>query len=82
MCSPVAIHATVETGPSLFLVQLRGERDGKVVDAKCHNMTASFVRQRQEVDPSITLCGFYEKFDRQGKDNPIPNGVYNLVGEW
>ena len=59
--------------------QLKGERDGKVVDAKCHSMTTSFMRQRHELDPSVPLCSFYERFDSQGREVPLPDGVYNLV---
>jgi DNA excision repair protein ERCC-2 len=58
--------------------ELKGERDGKVVDAKCHSMTTSFMRQRHELDPSVPLCSFYERFDSQGREVPLPDGVYNL----
>nr|QZX63210.1 DNA excision repair protein ERCC-2 [Halisarca dujardinii] len=58
--------------------ELKGERDGKLVDAKCHSMTTSFMRQKHEVDPSVPLCSLYERFDSHGRDLPLPDGVYNL----
>ena len=64
---------------SYFILQLEGERDGKVVDGKCHSMTASFIREQHEMDPSVPVCDLFEKFDSQGRLDPIPNGVYNLV---
>lgn len=33
---------------------------GKVVDAKCRNLTASWVRDKSKVDSNVELCDFYE----------------------
>lgn len=67
----------------MCVLQLEGERDGKAVDAKCHSMTASFVRRRHEADASVSTCIFYERFDAHGRSSPLPDGVYNLVcSEW
>ncbi|ORZ03452.1 DNA repair helicase [Syncephalastrum racemosum] len=59
------------------------ERRGKVVDSKCRNMTASWVRSRAK-DPengntNIELCDFYEQLDATNSPNPIPSGVYTLA---
>ncbi|SAM05615.1 hypothetical protein [Absidia glauca] len=70
------------------------EKKGKLVDSKCRDMTASWVRakagkpkrgqQEQEQDPtmeidtSIELCDFYEQLEATPSPKPIPNGVYTL----
>ncbi|XP_046371417.1 general transcription and DNA repair factor IIH helicase subunit XPD-like [Haliotis rufescens] len=54
------------------------ERDGKVVDGRCHNLTASFVRTRHKTDPTVPVCDFYESFDQHGREVPLPPGVYSL----
>ena len=58
---------------------MSGQRDGKIVDGKCHSLTASFVRDKHNQDDSIPVCDFYEEFDTNGKDIPLPVGVYDLV---
>lgn len=57
-------------------------RTGKVVDGRCVAMTASFVRARRALGADASAggdaCSFYEKFDSEGKEFLLPNGVYNL----
>lgn len=36
------------------------ERIGKVVDGKCLNLTASFVRAKRVNDPDVPCCNFFE----------------------
>ncbi|KAK2145840.1 hypothetical protein NP493_3826g00000 [Ridgeia piscesae] len=60
---------------------LSSERDGKVVDAKCHTMTASHVRNEHKHDSSVPVCSYYENFDSHGRETTLPAGVYDLVGE-
>jgi DNA excision repair protein ERCC-2 len=36
------------------------EKDPKVVDAKCRNLTASWVREQHKSDPHVELCSYYE----------------------
>ena len=36
------------------------ERDPKVVDAKCRNMTSSWVREQAKTDSHVELCDFFE----------------------
>ncbi|KAF4530161.1 hypothetical protein B566_EDAN001418 [Ephemera danica] len=54
------------------------ERDGKIVDGRCHNLTASYVRDRHMADEDIPVCSFFEGFDSCGKESPLVPGVYNL----
>jgi len=54
------------------------ERDGKIVDARCHALTAPHVREKHSDDSNIPVCSFYEQFDGNGRDQMLPNGVYNL----
>jgi len=58
--------------------EVSGERDGKVVDAKCHTLTAPHVRERHSDDSSVPVCSLYEQFDANGRNTMLPNGVYNL----
>ncbi|KAK3741288.1 hypothetical protein QZH41_012587 [Actinostola sp. cb2023] len=54
------------------------EREGKKVDGKCLNLTASFVRAKHKENSSVPICPFYETFDSFGKEEKIPSGIYNL----
>ncbi|XP_026498197.1 general transcription and DNA repair factor IIH helicase subunit XPD [Vanessa tameamea] len=54
------------------------EREGKLVDGKCHSLTASYIRERHEMDDSIPICQFYEGFNREGKESMLPYGVYTM----
>jgi len=57
--------------------EISRERNGKVVDARCRELTASYVRSRNE---GKALCDFFNGFQKDGKEQPIPAGIYNLVG--
>ncbi|GLH11507.1 Regulator of telomere elongation helicase 1 homolog [Gryllus bimaculatus] len=54
------------------------EREGKVVDGRCHSLTATYVRERHHYDETVPLCTFYEGFDIEGREAPLPPGVYNI----
>ena len=54
------------------------ERDGKLVDARCHALTAPHVRERHLENSDVEVCSYYETFDRGGREMSVPNGVYNL----
>ncbi|GFO46030.1 tfiih basal transcription factor complex helicase xpd subunit-like [Plakobranchus ocellatus] len=54
------------------------ERDGKVVDGRCHQLTASFVRNRHKTNQNVPVCDFYEDFDANGRNVPLPPGIYGL----
>ena len=40
--------------------QVSREVEGRKVDSKCHELTASFVRQRRSKDPRVPVCLYYE----------------------
>nr|CAH8842416.1 unnamed protein product [Trichobilharzia regenti] len=52
--------------------------DGAAVDSACFRLTASFVRKKHLDDPSIPSCKYFEEFDLNGRENPIPPGIYNI----
>ncbi|XP_046401434.1 general transcription and DNA repair factor IIH helicase subunit XPD [Ischnura elegans] len=54
------------------------ERDGRIVDGRCHSLTASHVRERHRAHPEVPVCTFYEAFDACGRDELMPSGVYAL----
>ncbi|CAH0546037.1 unnamed protein product [Brassicogethes aeneus] len=58
--------------------QISTEREGKIVDGKCHGLTASYVRERYNYDDTTPICQYYEGFSLDGKENTIPHGVYSL----
>ncbi|KAG8325962.1 General transcription and DNA repair factor IIH helicase subunit XPD [Homalodisca vitripennis] len=58
--------------------QVSKERDGKIVDGRCHGLTASYIRQQHETDSSVPVCQYYEGFDRIGREVPLAPGVYSL----
>ena len=54
------------------------ERDGKVVDSRCHALTASYVRERHHLDENVPVCSFYEGFDSEGRELLMPPGIYSI----
>ena len=58
--------------------EVTAERDGKIVDMRCHNLTAPHVREKFLEDSSVPVCTFYEQFDRGGREMAVPPGVYSL----
>lgn len=52
------------------------EKDGKVVDARCYGMTASYARDRQQFDENQPICDFFEGFS--AGDKTLPQGIYSL----
>ncbi|KAK9508669.1 hypothetical protein O3M35_006172 [Rhynocoris fuscipes] len=58
--------------------QVSKERDGKIVDGRCHGLTASFIRERNKTDKNVPICTYYENFDQVGREVTIPPGIYSL----
>lgn len=58
--------------------QVSKERDGKIVDGRCHSLTASYVRERHNYDDSVPICSFYECYDIEGREVQLEPGVYSL----
>lgn len=55
------------------------EKKGKAVDAKCRNLTASWVREQAKADPAgVELCSFYESLEKVEAGELLPNGIYTL----
>ncbi|KAL5285926.1 ERCC2 family protein [Megaselia abdita] len=54
------------------------EREGKSVDGKCYGLTASYVRDKHELDAEVPVCQYYEGFSIEGKEMKIPDGIYSL----
>lgn len=53
-------------------------REGKIVDGKCHSLTASYVRERHQYDDTTLVCQYYEGFNMDGKESMLPSGMYSL----
>ncbi|KAJ1675183.1 TFIIH/NER complex ATP-dependent 5'-3' DNA helicase subunit [Spiromyces aspiralis] len=59
-------------------------REGRLVDAKCRDRTASWVRRRAEAETiegraaDIELCEFYETLDTSKEAMVMPPGVYTM----
>ncbi|VDP86374.1 unnamed protein product [Echinostoma caproni] len=58
---------------------VRRAGDGAAVDAACFRRTASFVRKKQATDSSVPSCKYFEEFEANGKEAPLPMGIYNLI---
>lgn len=54
------------------------ERDGKLVDGKCYGLTASYVRERHEIDDTTPICEYYEGYNSDGRQSMIPHGIYSI----
>lgn len=61
-----------------FENQVSKEKDGKIVDGRCHSLTAPYIRDRHAVDPEVPVCNYYEKFESVGKELPRFSGVYSI----
>jgi len=57
---------------------VKRERDGKIVDGRCHSLIAPHVRERHAQGNDVQVCDFYEAFDAHGRDTNLPTGAYNL----
>ena len=45
------------------------------MDAKCRQLTASWVRERAKSDEGIQLCDFFEGHERAGSEALLPAGL-------
>ncbi|KAF7993114.1 hypothetical protein HCN44_005895 [Aphidius gifuensis] len=54
------------------------EREGKIVDGRCHSLTASYVRARHNTDENTPVCNFFEGFDMEGREQMMPPGIYSI----
>ncbi|KND01119.1 DNA repair helicase (rad3) [Spizellomyces punctatus DAOM BR117] len=62
------------------------EKRGTVVDARCRNLTAPWVREQAKAGAAgdIPLCNFYEALESAEESATMPSGVYTLedLKEW
>jgi len=49
-------------------------QSGREIDARCHALTASHVKNT----PGSKTCTFFEDFETDGRETPMPEGIYNL----
>lgn len=54
------------------------EKKGKVVDARCRNLTASWVREAALAGQDIETCSFYEELESMDLREQIPDAIYTL----
>lgn len=61
------------------------ERSGRLVDAKCRNLTATWIREKaqrnQEIGMEVESCSFYENLEQIQIEQEVllPAGVYTLA---
>ena len=56
------------------------ERKGKVVDARCRDMTSSWACEKGRQDPgSVELCDFHEELGKMEPGHLIPPGVWTCL---
>lgn len=59
--------------------QVRHEKKGKAVDARCRDMTNSVAKEKWTQDPeSVELCSFHENLGELDQDHLIPYGVHTI----
>lgn len=55
------------------------ERKGKVVDARCRDMTSAWACERGRKEPgSVELCDFHEELGKMEPGSLLPQGVWTL----
>jgi DNA excision repair protein ERCC-2 len=55
------------------------ERKGKVVDAKCRDMTSAWACEKGRKEPgSVELCDFHEELGKMEPGHLVPRGVWTL----
>ncbi|PLW28350.1 hypothetical protein PCASD_17459 [Puccinia coronata f. sp. avenae] len=59
--------------------QVSREKKGKVVDARCRDLTSAWACDKGRANPgSVPLCDFHEKLGELEPGNLIPRGVWTL----
>jgi DNA excision repair protein ERCC-2 len=51
---------------------------GKLVDSKCHQLTASWIREKSKDNPNMAKCSYYESLEALERKVSVPSGVYTL----
>lgn len=77
----ILYYCNTTTGQQLtfvLVIQVSKEKDGKIVDGRCHSLTAAHIRERHAFDNEVPVCSYFEKFEAFGKEVPLNYGVYNI----
>ena len=55
------------------------EKKGKIVDARCRDLTSSFACEKGRAEPgSVELCSFHEELNNYEAGNLLPSGIWTL----
>ncbi|KAG4306211.1 hypothetical protein PORY_000199 [Pneumocystis oryctolagi] len=57
---------------------IKHEKKGNIVDARCRNITASFVKKKKEKGENVNFCLYYENLEHLEFRNLIPYGVFTF----
>lgn len=60
--------------------EVKREKKGTVVDARCRSLTAGFVKEKKEKGEDVELCIYHENLSLKEPHNLIPPGVYTFDG--
>jgi Rad3-related DNA helicase len=59
--------------------QVSKEKKGKIVDARCRDLTSAFACEKGRADPgSVELCSFHEELNNYEAGNLLPTGIFTL----
>ncbi|KAF8476201.1 hypothetical protein BDZ91DRAFT_711160 [Kalaharituber pfeilii] len=57
---------------------VKREKKGSVVDARCRSLTAGFVKEKKNNGEDVELCIYHENLELKEPHNLIPPGVYTF----
>ncbi|EMR11069.1 DNA repair helicase rad15 [Pneumocystis murina B123] len=57
---------------------VKQEKKGTIVDARCRNLTASFVKERRKKGENVNFCVYYENLEFLESHDLIPYGVFTF----
>jgi DNA excision repair protein ERCC-2 len=60
--------------------EVKREKSGAVVDAKCRSLTAGFVKEKKERGEDVPVCVYHDNLDLLEPHNLLPSGVFTLDG--
>ncbi|KAG5439589.1 hypothetical protein PCANB_002165 [Pneumocystis canis] len=58
---------------------IKQEKKGNVVDARCRNLTAAFVKEKKKAGEKVNLCLYYENLDFLEFRDLLPYGVFTFA---
>ena len=57
---------------------VKREKSGSVVDARCRSLTAGFVKEKKERGEDVDVCIYHDNLDLLDPSNLLPPGVFTL----